>query len=104
MADYTKQVNTEIQFNDQSTNTPTSQSWNFGDGTTSTQQNPKKTYTSIGTYNLTHASTNSCGTGECTIKTIKITSEPPPSKTNPTLIIAGVGIGLGLLYYFTKKK
>ena len=25
--------------------------WQFGDGTTSTQQNPKKTYTKIGTYN-----------------------------------------------------
>jgi len=41
-----------IQFTDASTGSPTSWAWDFGDGTTSTQQNPSHTYTA-GTYNVT---------------------------------------------------
>jgi len=45
-----------ISFTDQSTaanSTITQWLWNFGDGTTSTIQNPTKTYSSPGTYNIT---------------------------------------------------
>lgn len=35
--------------------------WNFGDGTTSTQQNPLKTYTAPGNYNLTIQASSACG-------------------------------------------
>ena len=35
--------------------------WNFGDGTTSTQQNPLKTYAQPGNYNLTIQAANACG-------------------------------------------
>ena len=42
-----------IQFNDNSTGNITSYNWNFGDGSTSTQENPTHTYTTPGTYNVT---------------------------------------------------
>ncbi|NUQ25463.1 MAG: PKD domain-containing protein [Saprospiraceae bacterium] len=36
--------------------------WNFGDGGTSTQQNPSHTYTAPGTYTVRLTATNECGT------------------------------------------
>lgn len=50
-----------VAFNDQSTNGPTSWSWNFGDSTTSTSQNPTKSYAAAGTYVVQLTSTNSAG-------------------------------------------
>ena len=40
----------DVQFTDLTTNSPTSWSWTFGDGGTSTAQNPSYTYTAAGTY------------------------------------------------------
>ena len=53
-----------VSFTDQSTNNPTSWSWSFGDGTTSTQRNPSKTYNNPGTYtvNLTVSSSHGADT------------------------------------------
>jgi len=50
-----------VQFTDLSTNTPTSWSWDFGDGTTSTEQNPEHIYTEVGTYTVSLTSTNEGG-------------------------------------------
>jgi PKD repeat protein len=51
--------------------TITSYLWNFGDGSTSTEQNPSHTYTSVGTYSATFTVTdNNGGTAS---KTITIT-------------------------------
>lgn len=41
-----------INFTDQSSNSPTSWMWNFGDGNTSTLQNPVHTYSAPGTYTV----------------------------------------------------
>lgn len=41
-----------VQFTDQSTGTPTSWNWDFGDGSTSTVQNPSHTYESVGSYTV----------------------------------------------------
>ena len=51
----------EVNFTDQSTNFPTSHQWSFGDGTTSTEQNPFHTYNDIGTYTVTLTATNDYG-------------------------------------------
>jgi len=42
-----------IHFNDNSTGSPTSWSWNFGDGNSSTIQNPSHTYANAGYYTVT---------------------------------------------------
>lgn len=52
-ADYLRGVNPlSVQFTDLSVGTPTAWLWNFGDETTSTDQNPLHQYTSIGVYNV----------------------------------------------------
>ncbi len=50
-----------VVFTDQSTNSPTSWSWTFGDGGTSTVKNPSHVYSSVGTYTVTLTATNGCG-------------------------------------------
>jgi len=50
-----------VTFTDQSTNTPTGWSWNFGDGGTSTLQNPSHVYNTAGSYTVSLMATNSFG-------------------------------------------
>jgi PKD repeat protein len=50
-----------IAFTDQSSNIPTSWLWDFGDGNTSTQQNPQHTYAAAGTYTVCLTVSNSAG-------------------------------------------
>ena len=50
-----------VQFTDTSTNIPTSYNWNFGDGSTSTSQNPIHKYASPGTYTVTESTSNYYG-------------------------------------------
>ena len=63
--DYTTSVDTtcsgEVLFTDMSTNGPTSWYWDFGDGNTSTQQNPSHNYTSSGAYTVKLVATNQNG-------------------------------------------
>jgi len=42
-----------VQFTDASTGSPTSWSWSFGDGGTSTAQNPSHSYSTVGSYTVT---------------------------------------------------
>ncbi len=50
-----------VSFTDNSSNNPTSWSWNFGDGNLSTLQNPSYTYNAPGEYLVTLVVTNDCG-------------------------------------------
>ena len=54
-----------VQFTNSSTNA-TSWYWNFGDGTSSTGQNPAKTYASAGTYTVSLTATGSSGSHTAT--------------------------------------
>ena len=78
-ADQTTIVNGDtIQFIDESTNYPTSWSWDFGDGNTSSEQNPSHTYSSAGTYTVELTVSNEYGEDTET-KTEYITVEECPN-------------------------
>ena len=55
-----------IQFTDKSAGGPTSWKWDFGDGTTSTLQNPVHTYNTAGNYTVKLTVTNVYGSSETT--------------------------------------
>ena len=50
-----------VQFSNSSTGSPTYQSWDFGDGTTSTDQNPVHTYAADGIYSVALTVSNAVG-------------------------------------------
>ena len=60
---------TTVVFNDTSTNDPTSWSWDFGDGTSSTEQNPIHTYEKAGDYAVTLTASNTYGSSTYTFNT-----------------------------------
>ncbi len=51
----------EIQFTDKSTGNPISWAWDFGDGNSSSEQNPDHTYNAPGNYTVTLTVTTDCG-------------------------------------------
>lgn len=57
-------VGGSVSFNDNSTNAPTYWSWDFGDGGTSTEQNPIHTFTVAGDYNVCLTAGNAAGSDE----------------------------------------
>ncbi|MHC1741850.1 MAG: PKD domain-containing protein [Syntrophobacteraceae bacterium] len=56
----------KVTFNDTSTGAITSRHWDFGDGKTSTQQNPVYTYRKAGNYNVTLTASGPGGTSTVT--------------------------------------
>jgi PKD repeat protein len=66
-----------VQFTDSSTGSPTSWSWNFGDGGTSNAQNPSHTFAS-GTWTVSLTATNASGS-DVETKTGYITVTEPPT-------------------------
>jgi len=65
-----------VQFTDTSTQSPTSWQWDFGDGSTSTQQNPSVTYAAEGTYTVTMRASNAAGTSAPATTTITVAPAP----------------------------
>lgn len=68
---------TTISFTDNSTDIPQSWAWDFGDGNSSTQQNPTHTYTSSGTYTIKLVVTNTMGS-DSTTQQVTIALPPTP--------------------------
>ncbi len=69
-----------VVFTDLSSGGPTSWSWTFGDGGSSTAQNPSHTYTAVGTYSVSLTVSNSEGSDSVTM-TDYITVTAPPAPT-----------------------
>ncbi len=73
-----------IVFTSSSTGTISSYSWSFGDGTSSTAQNPTHTYSVVGTYSVSLTTTGPGGSdSETKASYISVSSTPPPP-TAPT--------------------
>lgn len=78
-ANITVSCNGTINFNDLSTNGPLGWEWDFGDGNTSTDQNPVHSYSSDGTYSVTLIASNANGNDTITLQdyiTINLPDEP----------------------------
>jgi len=69
----------QVNFVDQSTGNPTRWSWDFGDGASSSAQNPIHTYAVAGTYTVTLTVINDAGFNE-TSQAVKIEAAPPVAK------------------------
>jgi PKD repeat protein len=67
-----------VSFTDASAGGPTAWSWNFGDGSTSTAQNPTHTYTAPGTYDVTLTASNATGDSAPVTKTGYVTVAAAP--------------------------
>ncbi|MBN2728837.1 MAG: T9SS type A sorting domain-containing protein, partial [Bacteroidales bacterium] len=66
--------NLTVSFTDLSTQAPSSWFWDFGDGNTSTQQDPSHTYAANGTYTVCLIATNTCGSdSSCSNVTVSST-------------------------------
>jgi len=65
-----------VAFTDTSTGDPVSWSWDFGDGTTSTAQNPNKTYAAPGTYTVRLTVTGKGGATNTLTRTDYVTALP----------------------------
>ncbi|MEW5924650.1 MAG: PKD domain-containing protein, partial [Candidatus Zixiibacteriota bacterium] len=81
VADFTSDITSgcesaEVSFYDRSTYA-TSWHWDFGDGATSDEQNPKHTYTAVGKYTVSLTVSNECGEDTATkYEYITILSKP----------------------------
>ncbi len=68
----------QISFTDTSTGSPTAWNWNFGDGNTSSEQNPKHTYFAAGNYTVAFTVSNAAGTDTVTrAGYINVKTAPP---------------------------
>jgi hypothetical protein len=92
-------------------------SWDFGDGTTSTDEDPTHTYTADGTYTVTLTVSSDCGSDTFTqditivitvlieqLKPVEMTVYPNPVRDNVTLKLSGDGKGYIALYDITGKE
>lgn len=85
----------EIRFADQSTGNPQQWFWDFGDGDTSFQQNPRHTYSQPGTYTVKLRASNVLGTDSVikssyiTVTTfdISVTASPSPACAGDSVLI-----------------
>lgn len=77
--DSASKANTQtLTFTDKSTNSPTSWSWDFGDGKSSKSENPAHTYAAPGTYKVTLTASNLAGSSTPpATKSITVMPNPP---------------------------
>jgi len=83
-----------VQFSDTSAGVPVSWAWNFGDGTTSTAQNPSHTYNVVGTYTATLTVNNAVGgsTPETAMITVSATASPAVTVAASTTALAATAV------------
>ncbi|MGZ6413445.1 MAG: PKD domain-containing protein, partial [Bacteroidia bacterium] len=72
-------------FTDNSTGAPATWNWSFGDGATSTLQNPTHPYATSGAYNVTLIATTAFGCADTATQNIIVYSQPVASFTSNTV-------------------
>jgi len=85
-----------VQFTDESTGSPASWLWDFGDGSTASEQNVSHTYTSAGNYTVTLTVSNAGGSDE-EVKAECITVTGPPV-SEPDLFVSALTINAGEIF------
>ena len=70
-----------VDFTDASTGSPTVWTWDFGDGATSTEQNPAHTYAAAGTYTVNLTVGNAVDTDMLSRSGYITVTEPEPTQT-----------------------
>lgn len=86
----------KVTFTDTSANAPTSWAWNFGNSTTSADQNPPEvTYTSAGVYTVSLAATNGEGTDTFSFE-ILVQTTPSLNLTIKEMVMGSIPAGLAL--------
>ncbi len=81
-----------VDFTDQSAGLIDTYLWRFGDGQTSTLQNPSHVYTNPGTYTVRLTVTGPGGTDTITRTIIVTDPDPPASGLQPTVVITSTFI------------
>ncbi|MCB0554901.1 MAG: S8 family serine peptidase [Phaeodactylibacter sp.] len=84
-----------VSFTDNSNNTPNSWQWDFGNGQSSTQQNPTVTYNTPGAYTVTLTAVNTGGS-DTEVRNAYITVVAPVSVSAPSGTTACLGESLTL--------
>lgn len=69
-----------VQFTDTSSGLPRSWSWTFGDGTSSTERNPRHLYHDAGSYTVTLRVTNAAGNSTRTKTRLIVVTDPEEEK------------------------
>jgi gliding motility-associated-like protein len=90
-------LNSSTQLTDSSTvssGSITGWSWNLGDGTTGSQQNPSHTYAGAGTYNVSLVATTNHGCTDSLVQSINVFPLP-----NAQFSSASVCFGMGTAFY-----
>jgi PKD repeat protein len=81
-----------VAFNDTSGGSPTSWSWNFGDGGVSSLQNPNHVYSGAGSYNVTMTAFSATSSGSVT-HTVVVTQSVQTTRTLVSAAAQTNGIG-----------
>jgi PKD repeat protein len=76
--------NITVSFTDESSNFPTSWAWDFGDGATSTEQNPVHEYTTVGGHTVSLTATNSSGSDDLILNYYIYVGETPTLELSMT--------------------
>jgi PKD repeat protein len=85
-------TNLACAFTDQSTDSDgniVAWSWSFGDGATSSAQNPSRSYSTAGSYTVTLTVMDDDGATHLNSATITVTAPPPPPPSSITLTVSG---------------
>lgn len=91
-----------VDFSDLSTGNPTSWLWDFGDGNTSTEENPQNVYSSVGTYTVSLTVENADGSDSVTKEDyITVTASELPDHS---LYIGDTAVSINYLIYYPEDS